>query len=397
MPNFNEIENVLKTTYGRVMEQQLNTKSSPILANIKTVPVAGKEFSVSGTYGINGGAGFTGSPDLPDAGGQQYINFKSTVKRLYAPIEFDDLAWKASKTDIGAFLNIAKMEFESAQQALKFNLGRSVYGDGSGILTTFPAGSTSNTVTVANTQYLIEGMICDIYNSSSTTTPATASARITSINRSTKTVTFDKNISGVGSNDSGFITLQDSYNNELTGFGKILSPTGTLYGVNKSNNAWMVPYSEKVEGSGETINDEIIFDVLSTLQMHRGAETDLIVCGQSAYKAYSSYLKEYNIRVENNVELKGGFKAMSVAFDGRDIPLIMDRFAPSNEALFLETKHLGLYGIGGWDWLEYENGSIIQRLTNKAVYQAVMGRYCDLLCTHPGGIGRITNCDGTDS
>ena len=158
----------------------------------------------------------------------------------------------------------------------------------------------------------------------------------------------------------------------------------------------MIPYSQEATAS-ETISDDMIFDVLATLQMHRGAETDLIVCGYKAYKAYAEHLREYNKRIENNLELKGGFKAMSVAFDGRDIPLIMDRFAPSNEAIMLETKKLGLYGIGGWDWLTYGDGSIIQRLPDKPVYQAVMSRYCDLLCEHPGGIGRITNCDGTDA
>ena len=79
-------ENALKTVYLGVVSDQLNLNSNPLLAKIKqsTADVWGKEIRKLAPFGINGGIG-AGTEDgsLPQANGNSYVQFVSTLKNLY--------------------------------------------------------------------------------------------------------------------------------------------------------------------------------------------------------------------------------------------------------------------------------------------------------------------------
>ena len=382
-----DAEKILKTTYGPGLANQLNDRASVLLANIKKVPIYSDEIKVASPVGINGGTGFSSDGgDLPSAGGQMYSNFVLGTKNVYIPIEFSDKVFKATRNSAGSFFDVAKKEFESAEIAGKFNLGRSVYGDGTGNIATISAlADAGNTVTVtAGLRNLKEGLIVDFFADSGTTA-AIAGRRITSINRgATNTITFDGAATTLA---AGFITVQKSFGNELTGLGSIFSDSAALYGVTRATNGWINPIDRAAVDNA--IDNEQIFDVLATLEDVKGSSIDFIVCGTTAYKVYSSYLDEIRKSTVPSMELKGGFSAITYTYNNKTIPVVQDPFADDDAMYFLEKDKLGMYSLGDWEWISHTDGSIIQRVSNKPVYQAVMSRYCNLLCERPGGIGRI--------
>ena len=83
----------LKDLYLGALSNQLNTDTDPLLnvINHTSSNVYGRNVIKLVPYGMNAGisAGLeTGT--LPDAGGNQYLNFTTSLKNLYGTIEISD-------------------------------------------------------------------------------------------------------------------------------------------------------------------------------------------------------------------------------------------------------------------------------------------------------------------
>ena len=162
-------ESALKNVYLGVVANQLNVKANPLLAKIKqsTKDVWGKEVRKLAPFGINGGIGAGGETDaLPSSSANSYVQFVADLKNLYGKIELSDKAIRASANNIGAFVNLLSDEMEGLVKASSFNLGRMLYGDGSGLLATVKSHA-SKVITCDKVNNMIEGMLIDVYNTSS--------------------------------------------------------------------------------------------------------------------------------------------------------------------------------------------------------------------------------------
>ena len=146
-----------------------------------------------------------------------------------------------------------------AYETAKWNIGRSLFGNGTGILTTTQAMSGSgNVITVDDVSNLKEGLIIDIY-ATGALTPQSGGAgrRLLSVDRVNKTITIGGNPATF---DKGFITVQNSYKREITGLGAIFDTTVTeLYGVKKAENPFLAPVTVD---AGTDIHDGIITKAL---------------------------------------------------------------------------------------------------------------------------------------
>lgn len=235
-------EKALKTVYLGVVANQLNVGVNPLLAKIRqtTSDVWGKEIVKLVPYGLNGGIGAgTETGDLPAAAANNYDRFRLELKNLYGTIELSDKAIRASQSSVGAFVNLLDAEMEGLLKASKFNLGRMLYGDGSGKIATITAqGGSNNKVVVSSVKNLMEGMVVDVYDGSANTVrDGLKGVRITSVDRATKTVTFG-GVSGGTVSNGDYMTVQGSKDNELTGLGAIFSDKD-LYGLSRSGREWM--------------------------------------------------------------------------------------------------------------------------------------------------------------
>lgn len=385
MVTLQSADNALKTLYLGVVADQLNTSANPLLCRFKqtTQDVWGKEIRKMAPFGLNGGIGAgTEDGNLPEPAGNNYAQFVLTLKNLYGTLHISDKAIRASNNSAGAFVNLLNAEMEGLLKASSFNFGRMLFGDGSGILATVKEVSASGGMIEFDTvRNLMEGMVVDFYSSQSGLIAGATGKRITSIDRSANLVYFTGGVpAGLAQND--FITVQGSYNNELTGLGAIFKTQGTLYGISRESNRWMIPYVKENQGA---MRESAIQTAIDNLEEVAGSQVDFIVCSAGVKRAYQEHLATYkrNLDVLN---LNGGYRALS--YNG--IPLVSDRFVASGEMFLLNTSDFNLHQLCDWQWLEGEDGRVIKQVNGKPVYTATLVKYADLICNRPIGQGKIT-------
>ncbi|NLB80107.1 MAG: hypothetical protein GX800_00490 [Clostridiaceae bacterium] len=236
MQNLITFEKALKENYLPVWRNQLGVEPSALLSKVKKVPLKSDKIVSSAPIGLSGGFGFGAEGQAtPAAGGVRFERFETNSKDMYVNIAFSAKAVRLTGSG-GAMANALDTEVKGAYETAKWNVGRALFGNGTGVLTTISALAVAGkTITVADTTYLKEGLIIDIYETGETT-PVTGGAgrRIVSVDRANKTIT----VSGDDSTyDAGFITVQNSYNREITGLGAIFDNNITkLYGITKATN-----------------------------------------------------------------------------------------------------------------------------------------------------------------
>jgi hypothetical protein len=284
--------------------------------------------------------------------------------------------------------NALDTEVKAAYETAKWNVGRSLFGNGSGILTTSKAVTGKNVIEVDDVKYMKEGLIIDVYaTGASEPQEKGKGVRIVAVDRTAKTITIAGSAVTL---DAGFITVQNSYNKEITGLGAIFDTNvKTLYNVDRDANKYLFP--TEVDANTD-IDDSVIWDAVEGAETYKNSKIDMILMGKAAYKHYIEYLRTNNVRVESMTkEITGGFKAIDYAFGNRSIDVVYDQFIPDDEAWCVESGALELH-TQEWDFADLQGGGIFNLMENSSVYRALLANYGDLICTNPGGCVRIKNC-----
>ncbi len=378
-------DEALKSAYLGVVSEQLNTAINPLLAKIKqsTQDVWGKEIRRLAQYGLNGGIG-AGDEDgaLPEAAGNNYEQFILTLKNLYGTIEISDKAIRASENSSGAFVNLLNAEMEGLLRASSYNFGRMLFGDGSGVLSKV-VSIANGVVTVDNVKNLVEGMVVDFRNADGTTISGATQRRIISVDRSAKTVSVTgTSLTSTNVPKDSIITVQGSYNQEITGLGAIFKTTGEIYGLDRSTHKWLIPYIKSNVGE---ISETAIQTAIDYLDENAGSRVNFIICSSGVKRAFQNHLSTYKRNIDV-MDLNGGYKALS--YNG--IPIVSDRFCPEGTMYLLNTDDFILHQLCDWKWLEGEDGKVIKQVADKPVYKATLVKYADLICSRPCGQAMLT-------
>ncbi len=385
MVTMNSADKALKSLYLGVVADQLNTQVNPLLARIRqtTEDVWGKEVRKLARYGINGGIGAgTETGELPDAQGNNYEQFVLTLKNLYGTIEISDKAVRASENNAGAFVNLLNSEMEGLIKSSSFNFGRMLFGDGTGKLASVASVETDGTVVFDSVKNIFEGMVVDFLHSGSVIS-GYAQRVVKSVDRTNKKVTFAGTAiasSAVVADD--IITVQNSYNREITGLGAIFKSTGSIYGLDRANNKWLVPYMKSSVGS---ISETVIQKAIDEIEENTGSKVNFIVCSSGVKRALQAHLAQYKRNVDITT-LEGGYS--TITFNG--IPVVSDRFCPDGTMYLLNTDDFALHQLCDWQWLETQDGKILNQTAGKPVYNATLVKYADILCSRPCGQGMLT-------
>lgn len=373
----NTADVALKSYYLDVLRNQLNTNTNPFYNKIVTTSknIIGHKVVRLAPYALNGGFGFSSdSGNLPQAGSNKYTHFETTTKDMYGVIEISDKAIKASRLNTNSFVDLLTQEMKGILEAAKFNYSRALFTDGTGVIATV-VNADGNGVQVDSVKYLIEGMIIDIIGTSSTE----KAKRIVAINRQEKTIVLDGTVTASAGDK---ITVQNSYGKEITGLGAIFNSDTTqpLYGVDRSQNYWMLPYISENTGA---ISDLKIQTAIDYLEETAGSKVDYISCSYDVRRNYLSYL-ELTRRNIDPMTLEGGFQAIS--FSG--IPLVADRHCPDGTMDLLNSQSFAMHTLSDWDWLD-DDGKILKQIAGKPAWTAVLAKYGELMCDHPGGQARL--------
>ena len=382
MVDLTTAQNALKDAYLVAVSNQLNTKTNPLLAKIKqsSSDVYGKQIIKVAPVGINGGIGAgTETGELPTANGNSYAQFKTTLKNLYGTIEISDKAIRASSANNYAFIDLLNAEMDGLLTASKFNLGRMLYGDGTGAVGTV-SSYTAGVATMSSVKNLIEGMVVDVYDEDGTIT-SNVGLRIAYVDRVNKKVTFTSTPATMNAGD--VLYVQGSKDNEITGLGAIFNTNTNLYGLSRTANPWLNPY---VSDTSQEISDSVLQTAVDFLEENTGSNIDFITCGAGVKRAYQEYLACYRRNIDV-AELAGGYKAIS--FNG--IPVVSDRFIPDDTLYMLDTSKFTLHQLCDWEWIEGEGGKILRQKAGYPAYTATLVKYADLICDQPNGQAKFTN------
>jgi hypothetical protein len=394
------VEKALKDNYLPAWRNGLTTEPTPLLGKIKKIPLKSNKIVATAPQGLSGGFGFGAEGHAtPQAGNVRFERFETEAKDMYVNIAISTKAVRLTGSG-GSMANALDTEVKAAYETAKWNVGRALFGNGTGVLakTNASAGKTITLVAEATVvddggatlsttnphRHLKEGLIIDVYNSDKSLAKTTRIVAVDRINN-TITVTDDVNVS-----ENGFITIQNSFNKEITGLGAIFDDNiDTIYGVKKSENKIIVP--TKID-AGADIDDGVIWDAVEGAETYKNSKIDTILMGKSAYKHYIDYLRTNNIRVESMTkEITGGFKAIDYAFGNRSIDVIYEQFVPDDETWCIDSGSLELH-TQEWDFADLQGGGIFNLMENSSIYRALLANYGDLICTNPGGCVRITNC-----
>lgn len=381
-------QSALKDIYLDVVSNQLNTKTNVLFNQFKqtSADVYGRDVQKLVPYGVNGGVGAGDEGGvLPSSEGNSYLNFTTSLKNLFGTIEISDKAMKASSDDAGAFVNLLTAEMEGLLEASKFNLGRMLYGDGTGLLASVTtADDSKNTITVSSTRNLVEGMVVDFYNSN-TIVSGFAGVRILKIDRDNKKITVSSAVtSDFKTNASKYtIYVQNSKGEELTGLEAIFATTGSIYGNSRETYPFLTSYT-KAKSTSETLNDVLIQEVLDEVETRTGNKMNFLVTTNAVKRKFASTLSAFNKNI-STTEINGGYKALS--FNG--IPLYGDKFVPDGTLYMLNTNDFQICQLCDWQWLTNEDGSILKQKQGYASYLATLVKYAELICSRPGAQGKI--------
>ncbi len=378
-------ENALKDVYLGVVANQLNVNANPLLAKIKhsSKDVWGKEVRKLAPFGINGGIGAGSETDaLPTSSGNGYVQFVAELKNLYGKIELSDKAVRASANNIGAFVNLLNDEMEGLVKASAFNLGRMLYGDGSGLIAT-ASGVSGKTITCDKVNNLIEGMLIDVYTGE--TKKNSQPIKVVYVDRVNKAFTFEGDAE-IASGDKFYVQGSKGY--EISGLGRIFDESqDTIYGVSKSERPWLKPYTST---TSTEISDILIQEAIDFLDMNVDSKINFITCSSVVRRAYQEYLGAYRRNIDIT-ELEGGFK--TITHNG--IPVVADRFVDEDTMYLLNTDDFTMHELCDWKWLEGEDGRILKQNQGYPTYSATLVKYAELICDKPCGQAKISGIKST--
>ena len=382
-------EKALKENYLPVWKNQLGIEPTALLAKIKKVPLKSDKIVATAPIGLSGGFGFSAEgAATPEAGNVKFNRFETHSKDMYVNLCISAKAVRLTGSG-GAMANALDTEVKAAYETAKWNVGRALFGDGTGVLTDITAkGANDRAISVATTAYLKEGLIVDLFTEEASS--IIEGVRIESIDRAQGIVTFDKAIPSGADLVDGFITIQGSYNKEITGLRAIFNDSiETLYGVEKATHPYLYP---TVFNANSDLTDGLITKALRAAKNEKNSNIDMILAGDDAFDTYVDYLRRNNYRVEDmSHTLNGGFKAIKFVFGNKEIDIVNESFVPADEMWGVDTSALELH-TQEWNFADLQGGGIFNLMEGQSIYRALLANYGDLICTNPGGCIRIYGC-----
>ncbi len=384
-----KLEAILKDKYQPALTNQINTEPSPFLEKIKKVTLTNNTIKCAAPVGINGGFGFGAEGvGTPKAGAQRYTLFEIDAVDMYVDLQISNKTIELASSNASSMINALDSEIKGSYAAAKWNIGRALFGDGSGKLATVSAATASgdNTVlTLDSVKRVIEGLSIDLYSAAGTLTTANAGHRILSVDRAAKTITVEGTLSG-----TGFITVQGSYNRELCGLGAIFGDAETLYGLSKADNPWIRPTSVDAKND---LTDLVLYRGIKEAKDYKGANIDLIMMGDDAFLAYQDYMHTNNVTVCDKYHFVGGAVGYKILVGSNEVIIVNERFVPEDEVWGVDTSAFYLEATP-WNFME-KDGGVFVPMPDTSIFRALLASYGNLMCTNPGGCVRFINAGAT--
>lgn len=377
----------LKEDYQPSIREQLNNEIM-MLAQIesRSTDVEGRRAVLSLHVTRNSGVGPRAEGGtLPTAGSQGYAEERVSLKYNYGRIQINGPVIRAMKSDTGSFTRAVESETRGVVTDLKREVNWQTFNNVEGTIAQCDTTSASTEVELASTtdsatmRRFEIGMKVDIGTlaaPASIASSATISAIDTDEDAGTQSITID---SSVTTTSSHYVTLAGSKTAAgstlgLTGLRAIVG-TQTLFNVNPATYpVWKSTVD--TAASNRAATDNVFEKVIDEIWLQSGEAPTFIVTSPGVRRNYAAQLKAQK-RFSDTVDLKGGFKALTVDAGNTSLPIAVDRDNPDNEAFLLNLPCLTQHQSSDWEFMD-EDGAVLNRVSGVDAYEATLFKYHEL-------------------
>jgi hypothetical protein len=400
---------VLKEDYhGPVVEQLNNSNMFAAQVDKRTEDFVGRRFvtpiHVSRNTGI--GARAEGGT-LPTAGNQGYVDVIGPVRYQYARIQLSTAVMKAAGKDRGSFIRALDSEMKGAVNDASRNECRMTWGKSTGELAQCGTTTAANVVVLAATtgsnqlRWIQDVGLVTIGTAPATPTSVAAERTVTAVDFANKTITISG--AAVTTSASHFIFASGSAgasNNagnpgdgqiELTGIQTMVDDAATVHTVTVASQP---RWRSQVYASVGAISENALIRAMNDTEVASGESVNLLVSSYGVFRAVSN-LFTTNKRFVNSVELKGGYKAVTVDHvlaggkGSNSVALAPCRDTPDGTMWGFNTEHFKYYTLQEWDWMD-QDGAVLSRVSNTAAYEATLEKMGDLAVTKRNAHFKLT-------
>lgn len=358
MLDLTSLEKILKEVYAPAIRKQLREEVvllSHIRRDSENIDASGKNAIVSLMLGYSEAVGARNELELlPESQSTRYERLVIPLKTNYGTIGVSGHAIRQSQSDAGAFARAVDSEMANISIALKKDINRQLFGDGTGLLATV-TGVSGNVITVSSTQYLRKTQKIDFYTSAGAFVVSTV---ITSVNEEESKITV-ANATGVAATNG--IYRKDARNKEMVGLAKIVNTDTYLL-----NPAEVPEWKANVvvKGSGESLLTAM--QRAYTKAEKQAGDPKLIITSYEIRDAYADALTTLR-RIVNTVQLNYGFTGIEF----NNSAIIPDSICPPGVMYFLNPDYLLISETSDFDWGD-EDGKILDKVPGKDAYTAFM-------------------------
>lgn len=393
---------VLKDIYYGPVVKQLND-STPMLQRLDSttdhVDMSGRQAIVPIWTGRSKGKGWRNEGEqLPDSGNQRTNKATFTLKTAYGSFRLTGHVIRFTRNDPGAFVRAMEQEMDGIKTDVAVDLARVLYGDGTGVIATLAAGSTSTVLNLTTAEPLVKGFLhpglaIDLGALVSTPESLTAAgpATILSVNVTAATVTLVAALAGGAPAAGSLIFINDNVDTtsskEASGLQNIISTTATTIGgiTEASEPVW----APQRDAAGTALTVSRMLQMRGKLKQAGGVRDQFIVSDDFGlrvfWEAHTDSGAVKGIRYNDPVSLEGGFE--TVKFSGT--PLIGDWLHPWGKMHFVDAKALKIFHTGDWQYLD-EDGRILKQVAGYDAWEGFLVRDLQLGCNRRNTSGVLT-------
>lgn len=372
--NLTDSSNLFKIKYGPLSMNTYNSANVLLGRCKKSFDFVGKRMDIAVPTSFSGGVG---SGSLPTANFGDVQDAIITAKKMYAVVQVEREAIKASATDEGAFVRMTKHAAQKGTESFMRNMSRALFHDASGSLGTF-SGSQAGTATVpivtivdfkeANWEendYVNVNADSSVFEVT-TVAPTTGLVTLTRISGA-----LDLTAIGAGTHT---IYMQNSSGNDPEGLKGVLDATsGSKYSVSIARR-WQ---ATQVAAASAGLTTDIMNQTMLEVQRKCGKVPNLIITSFTQYRKLLNILedqKEYVIDPRAS-ELKGkvSFRGVEFMSSAGPVGVFPERFCDDARMYFLNDNYIELYHRPDFGWFD-DDGVVFLRTTSDS-YEARYGGY----------------------
>lgn len=378
---------ILKDWYwGDKVTPQMIT-ATPLLTKIKATKegivndVGGRRVvsPLRVAYGQGLGARSAGDP-LPTARNQQFASMNFGMKKMISRVEVLGEAWRSTEgAGPKAFVALLRSSINDALGSHAKELNGTLYRDGSGNRATVSVGivalgaGLSGNITVANAQYLAQGMLVDFYTGAvvvvngtnvvvNSVDLETGVVNITNPNAGALTVAAADNLYRAGNKDKEIMGI-DGIVGDLSGL-------ATLQGITVATNPFWRAKELDNAGVARALTLDLMQQAFDASRAQTNENPDILVGDFTQERKYANLLvTQRQFRQENStLKLDGG--RASLDFNG--VPFMTDTDCQSGRLYFLNSKYLKMFQQFGYQWVTSPDAKFMwSRVAGYDSYEAV--------------------------